>query len=91
MTRPSSSSPKARAEALFKKEVQVRQGHEATTEYRAGQQATRDKTERLRAQRLAHDRDRTDTADATKDGRLADQPVSRRARRGLRQGSRGRS
>ena len=84
MTKPSSS--KARAEALFKKEVQAREGQEATTGYRAEQQATRDKTERLRAQRLAHDR--TDTTDVTKDGRPT---VSRRARRGLHQGSRGRS
>lgn len=86
MTRDRSSpSPEARAEAVFKKEVQARQEQEAKAEYRAEQQATRDKTERLRAQRIAHDKDRTDATDAAKDGQS-----SRRARRGLHQGSRAR-
>ena len=69
MTRDwSSTSPEARAEALSKKEVQARQGQGATTEYRAEQQATRDKSgQRLRAERLAHDRDRTDTPNPAKD------------------------
>jgi hypothetical protein len=43
-----------RAEALFKKEQQLR-GGQAMTEYQAELQATRDKTARLRALRLARD------------------------------------
>jgi hypothetical protein len=45
---------KAKAEATFKrKEQQAREGAIAMSEYLAGQQATRAKTERLRALRLA--------------------------------------
>ena len=45
---------KAKAEASFKrKEQQAREGAIAMSEYRAGQEATRAKTERLRALRLA--------------------------------------
>ena len=43
-----------RAEALFKKEHQLR-GGQAMTEYQAELQATREKTARLRALRLARD------------------------------------
>jgi hypothetical protein len=44
-----------RAEALFKKEQQSREAQQAITEYQAELQATREKTERLRALRLARD------------------------------------
>lgn len=44
-----------RAEALFKKEQQLRGGGEAMTEYQTELQATREKTARLRALRLARD------------------------------------
>ena len=44
-----------RAEALFKKEQQVREGQQAMAEYQAEPQAMRDKTARLRALRLARD------------------------------------
>jgi hypothetical protein len=44
-----------RAEALFKKEQQSRESQQATTEYQAELQATREKTARLRALRLARD------------------------------------
>jgi hypothetical protein len=45
---------KAKAEATFKrKEQQAREGAIAMSEYLAGQEATRAKTERLRALRLA--------------------------------------
>jgi hypothetical protein len=44
-----------RAEALFKKEQQVREGQQAMAEYQAELQAMRDKTARLRALRLARD------------------------------------
>ena len=44
-----------RAEALFKKEQHSREAQQATAEYQAELQATREKTERLRALRLARD------------------------------------
>ena len=44
----------ARAEALFKKEEQ-REGARAMAEYKAAQQAIREKTARLRSLRLARD------------------------------------
>jgi hypothetical protein len=47
--------PSARAEALFKKEEQMREGEKAMAEYKAAQQAIREKTARLRALRLARD------------------------------------
>jgi hypothetical protein len=49
------NSDRARAEALFKKEMQLREGEKAMAEYRAAQQALREKTTRLRALRLARD------------------------------------
>ena len=47
------NSDRARAEALFKKEKQLREGEKAMAEYQAAQQAIREKTVRLRALRLA--------------------------------------
>jgi hypothetical protein len=44
-----------RAEALFKKEQQLRESQQAMTEYQAELRATREKTARLRALRLARD------------------------------------
>ena len=44
-----------RAEALFKKEQQLREGQQAMTEYQAKLRAMREKTARLRALRLARD------------------------------------
>jgi hypothetical protein len=45
-----------RAEAAFKKkEQQLREGQQAMAEYEAAQSATREKTARLRALRLARD------------------------------------
>ncbi len=46
---------RARAEALFKKEEQIREGAKAMAEYKAEQQAVRDRTAKLRALRLARD------------------------------------
>ena len=86
---PSSTSPEARVEAVSKKEVQARQGQGATAEYRAEQKATRDKTARLRAQRLAQDTEQPGTQPPSKNA--AKPSGSRRARRGLHQGSRGKS
>jgi hypothetical protein len=44
-----------RAETLFKKEQQLREAEKAMAEYRAELQATREKTVRLRALRLARE------------------------------------
>ena len=44
-----------RAEALFKKEQQLREGQQAMAEYQGELRAMRDKTARLRALRLARD------------------------------------
>jgi ABC-type Fe3+-hydroxamate transport system substrate-binding protein len=44
-----------RAGALFKKEQQLREAQQAMAEYQAELQATREKTARLRALRLARD------------------------------------
>jgi hypothetical protein len=44
-----------RAEALFKKEQQLREAQKAMAEYQAQQNAMREKTARLRALRLARD------------------------------------
>jgi alkanesulfonate monooxygenase SsuD/methylene tetrahydromethanopterin reductase-like flavin-dependent oxidoreductase (luciferase family) len=44
-----------RAEALFKKEQQLRDAHQAMAEYQAELNAMREKTARLRALRLARD------------------------------------
>ena len=53
--RENHTTDRARAEALFKKEKQMREGAKAMAEYEATQQATREKTARLRALRLARD------------------------------------
>jgi hypothetical protein len=50
-----SDQARHRAEALFKKEQQAREGHQAMAEYQAQLEAMRDKTARLRALRLARD------------------------------------
>jgi hypothetical protein len=44
-----------RAEALFKKEQQAREGQQAMADYQAKLHATRETTARLRALRLARD------------------------------------
>jgi hypothetical protein len=44
-----------RAEAIFKKEERLREGQKAMAEYEADRLATREKTARLRALRLARD------------------------------------
>jgi hypothetical protein len=81
----SSSDHERRAQALFKKEVQARQDQEAMSAYQAEQQATLDKTARLRAQRLAHAAEEPD-AQPTK--KIAKRSGSRRSRRGLHIGAR---
>ena len=49
------SPEQARAEALFKKQEQARLGQKAMSEYQAQQEATLQKTARLRALRLARE------------------------------------
>ena len=44
-----------RAQTMFKKEQQLREGQQAMAEYQAQQHAMREKTARLRALRLARD------------------------------------
>jgi hypothetical protein len=48
-----SNQDRQRAEKIFKKEERARDGREAMTEYQAGVRATREKTARLKALRLA--------------------------------------
>jgi hypothetical protein len=50
-----SDQARHRAEALFKKERQVREGQQAMAEYQAKLDAMRENTARLRALRLARD------------------------------------
>lgn len=46
---------RVRAEAVFKKEEQAREGRKAMVEYEVAQRAVSEKTARLRALRLARD------------------------------------
>ena len=48
-------SARARAEAMFKKEIRRRDGEQAMAEHLANEQAIREKTARLRELRLARD------------------------------------
>jgi hypothetical protein len=57
-----------RAEALFKKEQQAREGQQAMAEYQAGLAAMREKNARLRALRLARDAANKKTPTAHKKG-----------------------
>ena len=57
-----------RAEALFKKEEQAREGQQAMAEYQASLDAMREKTARLRALRLARDAANEKTRTATPKG-----------------------
>jgi hypothetical protein len=50
---PLSEAARARAEANFKKEERAREGAKAMTEYQADRQMVREKTQRLKALRLA--------------------------------------
>jgi hypothetical protein len=53
--REDQKTQRVRAETLFKKQEQMREGAKAMAEYKATQQATNEKTARLRALRLARD------------------------------------
>jgi uncharacterized coiled-coil protein SlyX len=56
------------AEALFKKEQQVREGQQAMAKYQAKLDAMREKTARLRALRLARDAANKNAPPANKKG-----------------------
>jgi len=60
--RDDQKTERARAETLFKKEEQIREGAKAMAEYKAAQKAVQDKTARLRALRLARDAAKQATA-----------------------------
>ena len=53
MTTRSNEAARARAEANFKKEERAKEGAKAMMEYQANSRMVREKTERLRALRLA--------------------------------------
>ena len=53
--RANQTTAHAHAEAIFKKQEQLREGAKAMADYKAAQQAIREKTARLRALRLASD------------------------------------
>jgi hypothetical protein len=59
----SDDAARNRAEASFKKEERAKDGAAAMTEYLANNRATREKTARLRALRLANERSRERPAD----------------------------
>ena len=53
MATQSNQDARARADANFKKEERAKEGAKAMTEYLANERSVREKTERLRALRLA--------------------------------------
>jgi len=64
-----------RAEALFKKDRQCREGQQTRPEYQAELRATREKTARLRALRLARDSANQKTPPANQGCRVARQSI----------------
>jgi hypothetical protein len=83
----SSSTDRSRAEAVFKKEERARQGQIAMNQYVEEQQATRAKTARLRALRLAREAEQTGQSMETVEHGPAPR-TNGRTRRGLQGGSR---
>jgi hypothetical protein len=81
-----SHADKSRAEAVFKKEERARQGQIAMNQYVEEQEATRAKTARLRALRLAREAAQTAPTNAAEDSSAPQ--TNRRTRRGLHAGSR---
>ena len=77
-----SKEVRARAEATFKKEERAKEGAQAMMEYLANSRMIREKTERLRALRLANEAVNR-AADVATSRR---QPTDRRQRAGLRTG-----
>jgi len=63
-----------RAEALFKKEKELREGEQAMAEYQAELRAMQEKTARLRAVRLARDAANQNSALVKRKGLAASRP-----------------
>ncbi len=76
-----------RADALFKKEEQQREGQKAMAEYVKERQAALDKTARLRALRLAHEAEGGSMAQTKND--RSETTRRHRPRAGLHAGARG--
>ena len=81
-----SSSNPSRAEAVFKKEERARQGQIAMNQYLEDQEATRAKTARLRALRLALAAEQSARPEPAAENPA--RQTTRRTRRGLQGGSR---
>jgi hypothetical protein len=80
-------SNQRRADALFKKEEQQREGQKAMSEYLKERQAELEKTARLRALRLAHEAEGGSMAQTANDRSGATR--RHRPRAGLHAGARG--
>ena len=80
-------SNQRRADALFKKEEQQREGQKAMSEYLKERQAELEKTARLRALRLAHEAEDGSRTQTTNDRSEATR--RHRPRAGLHAGARG--
>jgi hypothetical protein len=78
-----------RADALFKKEEQQREGQKAMAEYVKERQAELEKTARLRALRLAREAAGADGTRAQPASGRSEATRSRRPRTGLHAGARG--
>ena len=77
-----------RADALFKKEEQQREGQKAMAEYLKERQAELDKTARLRALRLAREAQGSSGEEPASSDR-SERPRRHRPRAGLHAGARG--
>jgi len=80
-------SNQRRADALFKKEEQQREGQKAMSEYLKERQAELEKTARLRALRLAREAEGPGSGGSTSSARGG--PRRHRPRAGLQAGARG--
>lgn len=82
-------SNQRRADALFKKEEQQREGQKAMAEYVKERQAELDKTARLRAQRLAREAEGANGGGAPAVNSRNEATRRHRPRAGLQAGARG--
>jgi hypothetical protein len=78
-----SNEARARAEATFKKEERVKGGAEAMMEYQANSRMIREKTERLRALRLANEAANRAADAAISRRQPTDRPQRTRVRTGM--------
>jgi len=82
-------SNQRRADALFKKEEQQREGQKAMAEYVKERQAELEKTARLRAQRLAREAEGANGGGAATANNRTEAARRHRPRAGLQAGARG--